>query len=369
MSRLLRAPRLIIAANPDTALMDGLWLLKTQGLPAESRNGPVLVAPAPVITTYADPRRRVMFSAMRDANPFFHLYEACWMLAGRKDAESVARFASQMAGFAEDGQLWGAYGWRWRSFFEFDQLQEIIDVLRRDHTTRRAVLTMWSPNGDLIPKPDTAGSGIWASKDVPCNTHVYFDASKNGELDMTVSNRSNDIVWGAYGANVVHMSVLHEFVAAAAGLELGHYHQISNNYHMYTDRPDVQRLFYTNLDHPVYGEDPVRKVLFTPDNRYLDRAVKPFSLTENQELGEFDAMYWLGECEALVDDPYASNEFDVPFFDQVVQPMMWAHEAYKAGDFELARGHVKDCAADDWRIAGAEWLERRRVARETRAGA
>lgn len=360
MSRLLRAPRTIIATSPDDALMDGLWALKTSGIQSDSRNGPVLVAPSPVITTYPDPRRRVMFSALRDANPFFHLYEACWMLAGKKDSASVARFASVMAGFAEDGQLWGAYGWRWRSFFEFDQLQEIIDVLRRDPTTRRAVLTMWSPNGDLIAKPDATGSGIWASKDVPCNTHVYFDASKMGELDMTVCNRSNDIVWGAYGANVVHMSMLHEFVAAAAGLELGHYHQVSNNYHIYTDRPDVQRLL--SIEDRVEGEDHDRyKVLFRPDHRYhTDVTVYPINTGLDKPM---DTMYWLAECEALADDPYELSDYDVPFFANVVQPMMIAHEAYKAGDFEAARHALGNCAASDWRVAGAEWIERRRAAK------
>ena len=33
------------------------------------------------------------------------------------------------------------------------------------------------------------------------------------KLCMTVCNRSNDMLWGAYGANVVHMSMLQEFVA------------------------------------------------------------------------------------------------------------------------------------------------------------
>lgn len=360
MSRLLRAPRVIVAPNPDTALMDGLWLLKTSGLRASSRNGSVLVAPAPVITSYPDPRQRVIFSGLRDANPFFHLYEACWMLAGRFDSASVARFASQMESFAEDGQLWGAYGWRWRSFFEFDQLHEIIDVLRHDRSTRRAVLTMWAPSGDLIPKPDAAGSGIWASKDVPCNTHVYFDASKNGELDMTVCNRSNDIVWGAYGANVVHMSYLHEFVAAAAGLELGHYHQVSNNYHLYTDRPDVQRL----LRDESTDDEPNRwQVLFKPDNRYL-HGVKPFQLVDERG---FDPMHWLGDCEELVNDPYGHQQFDYRFFQHVVSPMMEAHEAYKQGDFELARHCISKCIADDWRVAGAEWIERRQAALRKKA--
>ena len=38
------------------------------------------------------------------------------------------------------------------------------------------------------------------SKDVPCNTHAYFAINAEGSLDLTVCNRSNDLVWGCLGA-------------------------------------------------------------------------------------------------------------------------------------------------------------------------
>ena len=74
----------IITGNPNTALQDGLWLLKTSGILNDSRNGRVVQAPGPVASVYRNPLERVVFSPLRDANPFFHLYEALWMLAGRK---------------------------------------------------------------------------------------------------------------------------------------------------------------------------------------------------------------------------------------------------------------------------------------------
>ena len=51
---------------------------------------------------------------------------------------------------------------------------------------------------------------------------------------MTVSNRSNDIIWGTFGANAVHMSMLHEYVASALMLHVGKYTQISDSFHAYT---------------------------------------------------------------------------------------------------------------------------------------
>ena len=50
---------------------------------------------------------------------------------------------------------------------------------------------------------------------------------------MTVCNRSNDMIWGAYGANAVHMSILMEYVAVAVNAPMGSYYQISDSFHIY----------------------------------------------------------------------------------------------------------------------------------------
>lgn len=341
----------IIANNPNEALETGLWHLKTAGVVNDSRNGRVVQAQGPVLTTYLYPRERVMFSALRDANPFFHLYEALWMLAGRKDAASVSRFAKQMESFADgDGQLWGAYGWRWRYFFGFDQLGQILALLKADPKTRRAVLSMWSAVGDLVSV--AGGDGGMASKDVPCNTHVYFDMTQ-GSLDMTVCNRSNDIVWGAYGANIVHMSILQEFVACAVGVPVGVYNQFSNNFHAYIDRPDVQRLIDTASSTKQAGWT----VAYVADDRY-SRLSKPVGLMPegNAHWGD-----WLAECEALVDYPYSEDKWRFAFFRYTVQPLMLAHEAYKAGAIGRAIELAAQCEAFDWRAAATEWLQRRQL--------
>jgi len=52
---------------------------------------------------------------------------------------------------------------------------------------------------------------------------------------MVVFNRSNDMVWGCYGANAVHFSFLHEFIGRSTGLPLGTYTQVSVNLHAYID--------------------------------------------------------------------------------------------------------------------------------------
>lgn len=353
------APHVIVASGPDQALSDGLWWLKVAGEVNDSRVGRVAVSPVPVITAYPCPKHRVMFSPLRDANPFFHFFEGLWMLAGRNEAASVANYAKQMETFADDGLLWGAYGFRWREFFGFDQLKELIAMIKADPKTRRAVLTMWSPDGDLVARKTIRGGDLThdggpAAKDVPCNTQVYFDGTR-GKLHMTVTNRSNDIVWGAYGANVVHMSMLHEFMAQAVGMPLGTYYQFSNNYHAYIDRPDVQRLMDT------HGDPANWAVKFQPVNAYHDSACAPEWGYDMMTTGG-DWASWLRDCEMFVHEPLDPRPYHHSFFPQVAAPLMWAHASYKLGDHKAARIHAGKCASKDWREASLDWLERRRLA-------
>lgn len=149
---------------------------------SDSRNGPVLQVEEPVLITYEKPKERVLFNQARDCNPFMHLYEALWMLAGRNDVAPLAYYAKQFREYSDDGEtLNGAYGYRWRrarnveyypdnpkgvwfgepaAVWPVDQLKILIDHLRDKPDSRRAVLQMWSVEDDLLK--------IDSSKDVCC---------------------------------------------------------------------------------------------------------------------------------------------------------------------------------------------------------
>src|SRR5215831_1051554 len=218
--------------NVNDVIIEALWTMKVSATTSQSRNGPVMILPEPMMITYSDPMERVLFWDKRDANPFFHLMEAIWMMAGRNDVGYVRQFNKRMDDFAEaDGVLWGAYGLRWTKLFGFNQLAIIAGILKKDKYDRRQVLQMWNAETDLGMN----------KRDLPCNTHVYFDAHDDA-LNMTVCNRSNDLIWGALGANAVHFSFMHEAMAGAIGLPIGRYHQFSNNMHAYIQREDWRNL-------------------------------------------------------------------------------------------------------------------------------
>lgn len=317
--------------NVHHALPLALHQLQSRGVNRDSRNGPVRMFPTPVTTVYKKPNERVIFHALRDANPFFHLFESLWMLGGRRDVASVAVYVKRMETFSDDGKTFhGAYGYRWRHHFKFDQLAVIIQALTKNPDDRRCVLGMWDARVDLGKD----------GKDFPCNTTAMFSVDTTGKLNMLVTNRSNDLIWGAYGANAVHFSFLQEYVASALGREVGTYYQVSNNFHAY-----------------VEVLTPLASIasVFANDNPYLQGEVKPFPI-----MAEGQAAFDLDLETYLTRGPIVG--FSTAFFRQVVTPMHFAHLAYKVGDidrFLRAREILFQCNASDWRKAALEWLHRR----------
>lgn len=337
--------QVIYARNVCSALPIGLTHLLRHGIPEDSRAGPVLVSPMPVTTVYDSPRERVLFSAVRDANPFFHLAEALWMLAGRNDAGFLDRFVKDFSQrFAEpDGVQHGAYGHRWGVAFGFDQLEYVANLLGRDPRTRQAVLQMWDAR--IYPEGQADLVGNW--QDRPCNTHAYFRL-RGRVLDLTVCCRSNDIIWGAYGANAVHFSVLQEYMAAQIGAEVGTYYQISNNFHLY--QAELERLLGR------IGE-AVSLPASLLDQRYGDLWPQPLVFDPgcfDEELAEM-----LNHYESVM--PWSRMPRN-RFLKETVWQMLMAHEAYRAKDKDALR-LAGGIAAEDWRVACVEWIERR-IARQ-----
>lgn len=323
--------------NVNEALPTGLRLLAEHGREEPSRVGPVRTLPGPCTTVYQCPWERVLFWPARDANPFFHCFEALWMLGGRNDLAFPKRFNKKFDAYSDNGlTVHGAYGYRWRHRWEMDQLDGIINLLTAEPGSRRAVLQMWEPDHDLGR----------SSRDLPCNTNAYVRI-RNGALELTVCNRSNDIIWGAYGANAVHMSMLQEYLAARLECAIGPYYQVSNDYHAYLD-------VYTPLMKALEQVPSVEC-----NNLYEMRdSVIPFPLFA----GDAESIDWDMDNQLFLDSPHAYG-WKTAFFAMVVQPLFAAWACYeKKGDperFDKALACVAQCQAPDWSIAAAEWLTRR----------
>lgn len=361
------AVALISARNVNDALAQGITLLRAHGVRADSRNGPVLRVPGLVVTEYTQPCERVLLGhRWRDANPFFHLVEAAWMLAGRDTLRDLTPYVARMAEYSDDGGVTqpGAYGKRWRDHsvnekgsraFWYgwgDQLDWVVKRLRADPSDRRCVIQMWDPAKDQVG----ADAG---SADVPCNITALPSIGTAGRLNLTTVARSHDAIWGAHGANAVHFTVMQEYLAARVGVPVGTYSQVSNNYHAYLDvMPEadavaVDKLASSNT-YPLvhYG-------LFEGGEEIDDHKRE---LLIAQDLAIF---FEHGAAEAVTKARW-------PWVRHVLAPMALAHQHWKSGRGEErytgALEVLDRVRAEDWRLAGREWVSRRYVAWANKQG-
>lgn len=337
----------ISVPNVNHALPYGLALLRDRGVPIAPRGKSTLEFPTAVATTYEQPWQMVLFDPKRDANPFFHFFEALWILEGRSDVKFLAEFNKNMANYSDDGvEFHAPYGCRLRYQFAVDQIDSAVSKLMKDPDTRQVVMSIWDPDRDWMP-----------SKDIPCNDMVLLKV-RDGKLRMTVMNRSNDIVWGAYGANVVQFSTLLCYMAARTGYNVGTYTQVSDSYHVYTDLP-----FWTAWleEHQTAGHI---ESVYDP---YLDGSVNGNSIMDHKgefhtghfdkDLTEFFKLYDIhGSLTGVLDN---RDAFCTRYFKDIVLPMLSTFCKWKEGLPDAANAISLDVQATDWRRAVQQWMERR----------
>ena len=305
----------------------------------ESRGGQVVEHEVPVATVFNKPWERVLFEEVRDANPFFHFMEGLWMLAGRNDLAFVQQYNQRMSEYSDDGiNLHGAYGHRWVNHFNTNQIDIIIKRLIKNPNDRRCVLQMWDVNSDLNR----------AGVDVPCNTCIYFKI-RNNELLMTVSNRSNDVIWGTFGANIVHMSMLHEYMASALDVSIGAYTQVSDSFHAYTKVFDEMHSRLEKAD--VFDYYSMKHF----ENPYENRGINYYPMVNQTSIEN-----WNKDLHKFLErKPFEDMEFEDIFFSHVAVPLQDAWFLHKQGETDDAMSEVQNCIATDWATAGFDWLLRR----------
>ena len=317
--------RVFRAKNSNDMACEVYSALHHEGIESSSRNGNVLKFNDPVTLCYSEHWNRGNHTLGRDANPFFHVAEAMWMLAGRRDLAFLEMFNKGMAQYSDDGVNFNAaYGYRLRRHFGFDQLEQAVLALERDPDTRQVVGQMWDPQ-DLI----------LTTKDKACNMSMVFSIVDE-KVQMMIFNRSNDAVYGnVTGANPVHMSYFLQYVADQLGRKMGKMYFTTVNLHVYTD-------LYDHWDTMNWAKD---RSVYTP---------YPSTL---KGLGEIEVL-----CDEIMDHKFIYNEYHSQHIETVVKPLLntWLMRKHKNGDFfdELCK-----CTCPSLSMAAWEWLDRREMSK------
>ncbi|MGW8604538.1 thymidylate synthase [Streptomyces sp. NPDC055893] len=172
------------------------------------------------------PRARLLYAPpARILNLAFAVAETVWILSG-SDEPWIFDYNTKLRQYADDGVLRGAYGPRMRKWAgTVDQLSRVVEILKQDPDSRRALIQLYDP------ARDAAGH-----KDVPCTLGFRFYL-RDGRLHMSTTMRGQD-VWIGMPYDLFFYTVLHELVAGWIGAELGDFHHHVGSLHIYENHLD-----------------------------------------------------------------------------------------------------------------------------------
>lgn len=208
------------AATADDLMRGAVDALRSNGIHINPTKGGCseIVSAAFELT---NPRARVSRSASR-GRLFSALGELCWYLSGSNRTEDIAYYVNYYRRFDEDGVIFGAYGPRLLSFDGVNQLEYVVQTLRRAPSSRRIVIQLYD-HQDVTEH----------HKDVPCTCTLQY-LLRNGRLSAITYMRSNDVFRG-FPHDLFCFTMLQELIACCVGAELGSYHHMVGSLHMYDD--------------------------------------------------------------------------------------------------------------------------------------
>ncbi len=255
----------------------------------------------------------------RGLNPFFAIAEVAWVLGGLNELDTLQYYLKSYDDFSDDGiTLNGAYGNRIRNQFGFDQLDAVVAQLIKSPNSRRAVISIYSPE-DLVNH---------TSKDIPCNISVLFKI-RNNALDMTVFNRSNDVFWGIPYNFLVFQSLLY-YVASKIDFKMGIQRHISDSLHLYKkDLPSVKSILDYNIGDKLEEFDPGFNVsIFNSILSNIDSInLRDYENIEDKDIGNLFCAYRTFKDEGSVN--LISSDGYVGVFDLLVKDWFQVNHSSK----------------------------------------
>ena len=147
--------------------------------------------------------------------------EILWYWSGRNDLEFIRHFSKFWDKISDDGVTSNsAYGYVLQKKHGFNQIETIIDLLKQDPSSRRAILNFNTPN---INVKDT--------KDEICTICLSFMIRDN-KLNCTTVMRSNDVVFGLT-YDLSYFILLQKYIADRLGVSYGSYTHYAFSMHVY----------------------------------------------------------------------------------------------------------------------------------------
>lgn len=294
-----------------------------------------------VLLEIENPLERCYIIPHRYNNIFATIAETMWVLGGRDDISYLKRYLKRAGDFSEDGIVWsGAYGKRLQDWYGVNQIEELYKKATRNKfsiISRRLVMVIYDPQRDNKDK----------LLDCPCNNWIQFIVTPERKLDMQVSLRANDLIWGFSGINQFEWSILQEMFAYWIGVEVGKYYQFVGSLDLFSRHFNRANHILENRGKDIYEDKklPKIKVDIKHDNFYKEMS-KFFEI--ESKIGCIDEK---GFLESL-------TEIESSFIVNVLM-LLYAYNLFENGLYEALINWFKRIPYNDLKYVAAEYVSRK----------
>lgn len=240
----------IVAETPSQALelaTESILLSGNWTSPRGMRTLEVLNATISIVEPWHLPLR----VENRSLNHSIGVLEALQLVGQTSMPELMLEATSNFSKYMDHGIFHGAYGVR-----VYGNLAKVVEQLRKDESSRQAVLTIFDSHRDLMADV----------RDVPCTLSLQFFI-RNGELLMRTVMRSNDVFLGM-PYDFTQFIALQGAVAQAVGLPMGMYSHSVGSLHLYETHVDkagnLSSVCHATGDYtPLWSGDSIDEISYT----------------------------------------------------------------------------------------------------------
>ena len=168
-----------------------------------------------------DPQTFIVTLKDRNLSIEYLIAELVWYFSGDNSMKFISKFGSMWEKLSDDGVTNNsAYGYILKKKHDFDQIEKVIELLKKDPNSRRAVININEANPNVIE-----------TKDEPCTIAIQF-LLRGTYLDVTSMMRSNDI-WFGFPYDIVFFTALRHYVAKRLNASPGLTTHFVTSLHLY----------------------------------------------------------------------------------------------------------------------------------------
>jgi thymidylate synthase len=234
-----------------------------------------------VLLEVTNPRARLSRTETR-GKLYSCLGELCWYLARSKDLVFISYYIPPYKESADGDEIFGGYGPRLFNWKGLNQVTNVINVLRENSFSRKAVVQLFDSH-DIAEE----------HKDTPCTCTLQF-MIRHDQLHMFTNMRSNDVHWGL-PHDVFCFTMLQEIVARSLSVEVGTYKHAVGSLHLYVKHTRAATRFLNEgwqpteaVMPPMPSGDPWPGISFLLQ---AESAIRTAGAFNDSRLGDIDP-YW-----------------------------------------------------------------------------